>query len=190
MIIIVLLTPFLNRNTKPLYSLILVADLLVLINPYIIVYDIGFQLSFLAVLGLLFYIKYFQKVLIFIPNKYKLREVLSVTLAAQVFTWPLIVYYFHIFSFIAPLANFLILPFLPFILGLAIFLSLFGFIPFLAELIARPLFVLLKIIVIIVQYLSNIPLAYLEIHNFDLKYLSLSFLFLILLTFIIKPYET
>ena len=190
MVMMVLLGPILRRQTMSVYSLILAADIFVLVNPNLLVYDIGFQLSFLAVLGLLFYIKYFQKVLIFIPNKYKLREVLSVTLAAQVFTWPLIVYYFHIFSFIAPLANFLILPFLPFILGLAIFLSLFGFIPFLAELIARPLFVLLKIIVIIVQYLSNIPLAYLEIHNFDLKYLSLSFLFLILLTFIIKPYET
>ena len=189
MILVVLLAPFLNRNSNPIYSLILVADILVLINPYIIVYDIGFQLSFLAVFGLLFYVKYFQRVLKFIPKKFKIREVFSVTLAAQMFTWPLIVYYFHLFSFIAPISNFIILPLLPIILALSIILSIFGFIPILAKFIALPLFTLLKIIVVITNYISSIPYSYIEINSFNLLYLIISLISLIILTFILKPYE-
>lgn len=189
MVIMVLLGPILRRQTMSVYSLILAADIFVLVNPNLLVYDIGFQLSFLAVLGLLWYVKFFNKILIFIPQKFKLREVLSVTLAAQVLTWPLIVYYFKIFSVIAPLANFLVLPLLPAILLLSLLLALVGFVPILASIISWPLFICFKIIIIITEYLSQIPGAYISINNFSVEYLILSFIFIFAITFIIKPYN-
>ncbi len=189
MVMMVLLGPILRRQTMSVFSLILAADVFVLVNPDLLVYDIGFQLSFLAVLGLLWYVRFFNKILFFIPQKFKLREVLSVTLSAQVFTWPLIVYYFGIFSVIAPLANFLVLPLLPAILLLSLLLALVGFIPIIASIISWPLFILFKIIVIITNYLSQIPGAYININNFSNIYLIISFIFIFLITFIIKPYN-
>jgi competence protein ComEC len=192
MVIILLLGPFLGRSTESIYSLILVADIFILFNPYLLLYDIGFQLSFLAVAGLLYYVKFFNKTLVFVPQQFKLREALSVTLAAQVFTWPLIVYNFGIFSLVAPLANFLVLPFLPAVLILAILVGLVGFWSALASLIAWPLFIILKIIVYVSELLSKIPYAFVYLDNFSLIYMLLALFFMIMITIILKPksYET
>lgn len=187
MVIIVMLGPFLARSTNSVYSLLLVVDLFVLSNRYLLLYDIGFQLSFLAVLGLLFYVKFFSNVLFFIPRHFKIREVVAVTLSAQVFTWPLIIYYFNIFSIIAPLANLLILPLLPLVLFFSLLLALVGFLPWLADIVAWPLFVLLKIIVITAEYLSKIPYAYFVVNNFSVHLLIISFIFMIIITLILKP---
>ena len=189
MVIMVLLGPFLGRSTTSVYSLLLAADIFVIFNPYLLIYDIGFQLSFLAVLGLLFYIKFFNRFLIFIPQKFKLREVMSVTLAAQVFTWPLIIYHFGIFSLIAPIANFIVLPLLPFILVFSLLLAIVGGWPWLASLVAWPLFLLLKIIVFVAERLSQFPFAYLIVDDFPLSFLLASLFFMLLITFILKPQQ-
>jgi len=187
MVIILMLGPFLGRSTESLYSLILVADIFILINPYLLLYDIGFQLSFLAVLGLLYYVKFFNKILFFVTNRFSIREVLSVTLAAQVFTWPVIVYNFGILSIVAPLANFIVLPFLPLVLILSMALGIFGFLPWLANIIAWPLFIILKIIVEVSVLLAKIPLAFIYLDNFSLVYMLLSLFFMIMITLILKP---
>lgn len=189
MLSLVLIGPFLGRPSISFNSLLLAAIILVMINPLVLVYDQGFQLSFLAVLGLLFYVSWWQKVLFFIPNFLKIREMISVTLAAQMFTWPLIVYYFHIFSVIAPVVNLLILPLLPAILLLSILVALSGFYSLLAMIFAWPLFVLLKIMVIVTQFFSQTKGAYFIWNNFDLFYLAFSFIFIFSLTFILKPHR-
>ncbi|MBT6691251.1 hypothetical protein HOB10_02890 [Candidatus Parcubacteria bacterium] len=189
MVVMVLLGPFLGRSTTSIYSLLLAADIFVIFNPYLLIYDIGFQLSFLAVLGLLFYIKFFNRVLIFIPKKFKIREVMSVTLAAQVFTWPLIIYHFGIFSLIAPLANFIVLPLLPFILVFSLLLAIVGFWQWLASIVAWPLFILLKIIVLVAEHMSKIPWAYVMIEDFPLIFLLGSLFFMMLITWILKPQQ-
>ena len=184
----VMLGPFLGRPTTSINSLLLAAIILVSFNPLVIVYDIGFQLSFLAVLGLLWYVNLWQWLLKFIPNVFKIREMISVTLAAQMFTWPLIVYYFHILSIISPIANIFILPLLPAVLILSLLLSLFGFIPFLAQVIAWPLFILLKIIVVTTTHLAQIPFGFVKLENFSLVYLLATLLFMFILSFILRPY--
>lgn len=187
MVLVLMLGPFLKRDTESIFSLILVADIFLLFNPYLLLYDIGFQLSFLAVLGLLYYVRFFNKVLFFIPEKFRLREVISVTLAAQVFTWPLIVYNFGIFSMIAPVANILILPLLPAVLMLSIALGLLGIVAWLAIILSWPLFLLLKIIVYISERLANIPYAFVVAENFSLSYMLLALLFMAIFTWILKP---
>jgi competence protein ComEC len=184
----VLLGPFLGRPTTSTNSLLLAAVILVSFSPLAIVYDIGFQLSFLAVLGLLWYVDWWQRILKFIPNIFKIREMMAVTLAAQMFTWPLIVYYFHIFSFIAPVANLFILPLLPAVLILSLLLAVFGFVPFLASVIAWPLFILLKIIVFAATWLAQVPFGFIELTDFSLVYLLVALVFMFVLSFIIKPY--
>ena len=184
MVVLFLLGPFLKRKTFSLFTLVFLADIFILLNPYLLLYDIGFQLSFLAVLGLLLYIKFFNSILIFIPNIFHIREVVSVTLSAQVFTWPLIVYHFNILSLVSPLSNILILPILPFIIVLSF---LYSFFPL--NIISWSLFVLLKTMVVISKFLISIPFSFLELNNFNSFYLFFSFSFMILLTILLKPYN-
>lgn len=181
MIMLFMLGPILGRQVMSVYSLLLAADILVLLNPYVLLYDVGWQLSFLAVLGLLWYTRFFNKILKFIPKKFQLREIVSATLAAQVFVWPVIVYNFQIFSLIAPLANVLILPLFPALLVLAILLAL-G-----VSIASWPLFILFKIMTETAHYLSQIPYSFIIINNFSVAYFIFSLIFMFLLTYILKP---
>ncbi len=91
----------------------LAAGLMVFFNPFVLIFDIGFQLSFLAVLGLI----YFYPVLEFkarnLPAMAGLKESLLMTVSAQTLVFPLIIYYFNQFSLVSLPANILVLPLMP-----------------------------------------------------------------------------
>lgn len=108
----------LGRLNQSLRALILAAFSLLMANPRLLLGDIGFQLSFLAVLGIMFGHDGIANRLDkwHVPNWFGLRSIIAMTLAAQIFVLPLVVYYFGTLSFIAPLANILVLPLLPFIM--------------------------------------------------------------------------
>lgn len=189
MIGLILIGRSLGRYSSAFYSLLLSAAILVAINPYILLYDIGWQLSFLAVLGLLCYVRFFNRILFFVPEVFKIREVLAVTLAAQVFTTPLILYYFGIFSLVAPLANFIILPISTLVLVLSLILGLVGFWPLLAQILAWPLFICFKIMVLTAAVLADLPGAYIRINYFPWTYLLAALVAVAILTLLFKPYK-
>ncbi|MEG1572927.1 MAG: ComEC/Rec2 family competence protein, partial [Bacteroidales bacterium] len=86
-----------NRENDIYRSLLSSAFLLLLINPYTL-FSIGFQLSYLAVIGIVCFQKLFLKIW---HPKYKickyLWELIGVSISAQLATTPLIIYYFHQF---------------------------------------------------------------------------------------------
>ena len=89
-----------------------VATLMALTNPWILLYDVSFQLSFSAVLGLLLFAPWLSRVL---PG-WLSQEYLAPTLAAQVGTLPVLMYQFGSASIVAPLANLLVLPIVPIVM--------------------------------------------------------------------------
>lgn len=93
------------RSWDSLSLVVLTACILVLINPMILVYDISFQLSFLAVLWILYTQNFFKKLLFFVPDFWWIKEALVLTLWALVFTCPIMVMNFWVLSIIAPIAN-------------------------------------------------------------------------------------
>lgn len=101
-------------------------------NPKYLWYDAGFQLSFLAVIGLVelgpLLDKWFTKV----PQFLGIREALQMTTAAQLSAVPLIVLLFGRFSLVAPLANVLVAPLIPLAM-------LFGFLGVIASYLWFPL---------------------------------------------------
>lgn len=189
MVIIALSGPFLGRSSLSVYSLLLVADVMVLLNPDLLLYDLGFQLSFLSVLGLIYYSRFFTKLFSFFPDVLKIKEVLATTLSAQVFIIPLILYNFGTLSLISPIANFLVLPLSTMILIFSLLLAIFGSVFFLEPLFSWPLFILFKIMVEISKYLAKMPFAYLNISDFNIYYLLISYVFLIVITLILKPQD-
>lgn len=108
---LVLWALYLGRLSKLGHSLMIAATLMFIVNPRILRDDVGSQLSFLAVLGICYaYPKikeWFDKGKI--PEFFGIRDMFTITMAAQVFTLPIVVYNFGIFSLVAPLSNILVL---------------------------------------------------------------------------------
>ncbi len=100
-----------NRHISMLNILLVSAFMLLLYNPDFIA-DAGFQLSYLAVFGLILLQPIIENLLDF-KQKYlrKLWSLLSVSLAAQIITFPVSVFYFHQFPVYFLLSNlFIVLP--------------------------------------------------------------------------------
>ena len=77
------------------------------------VFDVGFQLSFVAVFGIFWLNEPILKNLPRPKNKIQdfLFNVVSMSLAAQMATLPLVIFYFHQYSFLSIVANVIIVPF-------------------------------------------------------------------------------
>ena len=87
--------------------------LMLLYNPKILRFDLGFQLSFLAALGLLYLSPYFEKFVRWLPKKFNLREYGLATLSAQVAVLPILLQNSDSLSLFSLPANLLILIFVP-----------------------------------------------------------------------------
>jgi competence protein ComEC len=105
-----LLAVYFGRQSWAILSLIIATGIMLLVYNKLIL-DLSFQLSFLSTLGIIIggRIKINNKAdNLFNKFKYIFLQNLKITLSAQVFTLPVIVYNFHRISLIAPLANILI----------------------------------------------------------------------------------
>lgn len=89
------------------------AFFMVLWNPKILWWDVGFQLSFAAVLGLIYVAPLFDRYSQKLPETLGVREAIQMTLSAQVMALPIIIYNFERLSLIAPLANLLVIFAIP-----------------------------------------------------------------------------
>jgi competence protein ComEC len=96
---------YFRRDDNPVNTLTLSAILLLIIVPTWL-YDVGFQLSYLAVLGIMVIYPSLRRLF---TIKWKpirwIWEISAVSIAAQIFTLPLTLYYFHQFPNYFLLAN-------------------------------------------------------------------------------------
>jgi competence protein ComEC len=97
----------LERKVKPLGAILLAATGLLLVKPTWI-WDLGFQLSFLATLGLLVTVPVLNKRLDWLPTA--IAPLISVPLAAYLWTLPLQLYAFGVVSPYSILINVLAVP--------------------------------------------------------------------------------
>ena len=99
-----------NRKGTVYNSLMISACALLLYDPFIL-FDVGFQFSYLAVISIVFFQPKFENQIE--VHSFVLRwswKLFTVSLAAQVGTFPLAVYYFHQFPSYFFLSNFVIIP--------------------------------------------------------------------------------
>ncbi len=94
-------------------AIVIAGASMLLFNPLLLRYDIGFQLSFLATLGIILLFPLFDHFFVKRVRALGITEILFLTLCAQIFVVPIIIYNFHIISFISLLVNVLILPIIP-----------------------------------------------------------------------------
>jgi competence protein ComEC len=167
---------YFGRVVYPLYVLFLVFLIAYFIDPGI-VFDIGFELSFLATAGILLLSKKLESVFGLFPRL--IRIDFSSSIAAQLFVVPVIFFYFGSISPIAPLANLLTLWVIPFvtIVGFVILGISFIYLP-LAHLGGLLILVPLKYFTFSVTLLSKVPLASLSVEKQN-PLLLIGYLFLL-----------
>ena len=124
-----LLAMKLGRLTDSLSALIFVAFIMLIFNPLLLKQDISFQLSFSAVLGIILLSQKFKSFFSFIPEDLNfIKETAALTLSAQIFTLPILIYNFGFFSLVSPITNVLVVPLVPFIIILCFSAIFFSFI--------------------------------------------------------------
>lgn len=104
------------RDVSPLRIMIITAAVMTMFQPYILMFDVGFQLSFVSTLGLIYLTPVMERILGWVPNIFGIKESLTTTLAATLTTLPLILYQFEQLSVVSPVANILILPLIPWLM--------------------------------------------------------------------------
>lgn len=114
MAIVGLTAVILERDRDMLNSFCLAALLLLLYDPGNL-FNVGFQLSFAATLGIILFTP--RLVSLLKPLGKVVGGSLAVTLGAQAAVTPLIIFYFHKFSIISPLANLAVVPLVGVITG-------------------------------------------------------------------------
>ncbi len=156
---LLLLAQVLGRPAESIILALVAGAGMLLLAPWSLRYDIGFQLSFLATIGILIWQPLLRDRL---PRGFPrwLREALSVTLAASLPTLPVIVATFGTISLVAPLANLLVVPVIPWLmLGGSVTLVASLVSPALAAVIATPTAWAADRLLQVVGMLAGLPVA-------------------------------
>lgn len=157
---LVLVAQLIGRQYHIVRALCLAGAIMVAVEPHILAFDIGFQLSFMATLGLILIAPQFETIMGYVPSKFGVREFLIATIATQIAVLPLLAYHIGEVSLIAVLVNVLILPLVPLAMGLTFVAGLVAlFFPFLAPPFALATHALLLLMIRVVEWCASVPYA-------------------------------
>jgi competence protein ComEC len=165
----------LKQKVNSYHSLLASLLFLLILDPFVI-YNIGLQLSYLAVFGIVWLQRPIYN--LWIP-KYKLTnwtwQLIAVSLAAQLVTTPISIYYFHQFPNYFILSNLLIVFISSLVIyaGVAVLATSFWF--WLSNLIAYVMVWLIKAMNFITIYIDDLPGS--KTTNIDLSQLSMLILY-------------
>ncbi len=172
-----------NSNRKPhsLNSLAASAFIILSFNPNALFY-VGFQLSFLAVTSILLFQKPISKLLIinnFVGNE--IWQLTSVSIAAQIGTTPISIYYFHQFPVYALLTNIIVIPAAMLIMYITVLLILVSFVSSYASYVAIFLSFVIKMLNQSTQFIEHLPFSSIEFISLNSAELIISYAIIILL---------
>ncbi|TBX70598.1 ComEC family competence protein [Flavobacterium silvisoli] len=175
------------KRTVNIYHTLIVSMFLILLFKPSFLFDVGFQLSYLA----LFFILWLEPVLsqLWQPKNRIIRycwNILTVSFAAQIGTMPLSIYYFHQFPGLFFITNLLILPLLGFIMGIgviAILTATFHTVPFW---IVKPLEGLISLLNFLIHWVASFEGFIIRNISFSQEMLVCSYIALFLLILWIK----
>jgi len=192
------LAVYYQRFSSLLRALIFAAALMLFLNPRLLRDDIGFQLSFLAILGIIYLYPIGERITRRLIDKTRLKskaknilktiaDTINLTLVAQIVILPIALLNFKQLSLIAPLANVLVLwTFAPLLAALIIGTILTALVPVAGILWFLPAYLLLKYIFVMSASLAVPTWAAITITGFNLYWGGGYYLFLGLMIFFIS----
>jgi competence protein ComEC len=180
-----LLAEVLGRQKWALPCLALSAAVMVGLNPQVM-WSVSFQLSFLAMVGLIFITPFFQDLAAnFVTNRWEedswvaklvlpVTDSFSVSLGAVIAIWPVVAYNFGVVSLVGPLTTFLIAPALTPIIILCALTALTGlFSPPAAQVIGWSGWLLLSYMLVLIKAFAVMPLIAIQTGNIHLNWVRL-----------------
>jgi len=169
MAILALVARATGRNYDVARALVLAGVLMIFFNPFILAFDVSFQLSFIATIAVIFLSPKMEKYFMWVTKRFGLRDVVCITFSAYLFVLPFILYKMGNLSIVALPANILILPFIPLTM---IFGFMTGFLGFVWSVFSLPFgfvsYLFLHYELSIISFFSNLPFASFSIPNFPL----------------------
>ena len=169
---LVLLAIKVGRLNSSLNAIVFAAAAMLLINPNLLRHSVGFQLSFAAVLGIIYLFpileKYSQKIIKNNTAAYRfVRSIILITLSAQIATLPILISNFENLSLSSILANVLILPLVPvIILGSFATMAVGASSLLLGQIVSWPIWLAVTYQVKIIECLAGFSWSAVEIKNF------------------------
>lgn len=178
---VVLLAQTWGRSGAALRVLLYAAAAMLLVNPLLLWYDAGFQLSFAATAGILLLNKWSVQRLWWVPETFELRETLASTISASIATVPIIAYSFHNFSPISFIANLFMVPLMNVVLLYGMALAAVGlvWVP-LATWIGLPLYYVMHLGLQVVGWSATVPYASLTVPEFPAWVVALVYMHIVL----------
>lgn len=160
-------------------ALALVAAGMVLWNPYVLVFDPGFQLSVLATVGLIIFTPVLEPYLQFVTVRLGLRETASATIGTQIAVLPLLLYQNGMLSLFALPVNLLTLIVIPSAMLFSALAALLGlFTGIFAPLFGLPAYALLSYVIYIAKGFAALPFSSVSVPAFSPLILVLMYMFL------------
>ena len=149
-------------------------------------WDLGFQLSYLAIIGIVLFQKLIQD--LFFSKYYLIRkiwEMISITIAAQIMTFPICLYNFHQFPTLFLISNLIAVPLSTIILFAEVFLIAVNKITSLSIFVGMLIEKMIKLMNYFISYLHHLPFSTVQNIYSDIYTTSILYALLILLTLFI-----
>ncbi len=168
MIVIYLMSKVSLRFYDKTSALALAFIIMILFNPYSL-YDIGFILSYVAIIGIF----YIRKIIIFSASDNYIKGVINTILGVWLSILPVMIVYFNEINIYSVVANFLVLPILPVIIILGL-ISLISPV-FLSKSFLFVASLLIDYIINFSKFISSLPLSSIFVHSMGFSFIIFYF---------------
>lgn len=143
------------RRKQDLYTTLAIAALIILLINPLTLFNVGFQLSFIAVLSILYlYPRIWPRVKFLSSHP---AGLISVSLSAWIGAVPLIAYHFNYFTPVAVLANLFVVPLVTIVVALGLLATISSFFLPLAQLFSSSNWLFLTILIKVIDLFSRFP---------------------------------
>ncbi len=160
MAFLLIVQKWIGRRAWMVNSVLLTLSIMLLLNPRILLDDVGFQLSFVATVSLLFVTPLFEKYFLFVPQRFGIRSSFVASVVAIIFTLPIVIWHFGQVSLVAPIVNLLVLPFIPFVMAVSLMALVASFVWMpIGYLFALPAWVISFALLSLIRLMSAFPFA-------------------------------
>ncbi len=162
-------------------AVIFAGVLMLLYDPNLIRYDTGFQLSFLAALGIIYIYPRLDIRLKKYSDRLKIKTMFLITISAQIATLPIIINSFGNFPLLSVFANVLILPFVPVVMLGGFLVMITGFANlFVAQILSWPIWLVLSYQIEIIKFFASLNVGYFSFENISIWFMTVYYGVLIL----------
>lgn len=179
-----LLALYFGRNYMAFRGLFLAAGVMCLLNPLTLLYDSGFQLSFLATLGIVGFSPYLKRfVEVLEGNFWKLLvfEAVGSTLISTLMSLPILIGSFGGISVVSPLANLLVLPLVSFVMFLGFAAIFVGtMVPVVGQFFAFLAYVLMGYMFFVAKFLAGLNFSFVPLGKVNFYFCLFYYLVLML----------